>query len=66
MSRLAYSADEAAAECGVSPATIKKAIRAGSLKAKRSARNENTGEPAGKYLIFPTDLQAWLEGLDAA
>lgn len=63
--KLAYSREEAAEACGVSLTTIKQAIASGRLRAKRSGRNEN-GDPAGKYLILASDLQAWLEGMEAA
>jgi len=63
--KLSYSVAEAAEVTGVSPDTIKRAIRARHLKARRSAVDAN-GVPAGKYLIFHADLIAWLEGLEAA
>lgn len=63
--KIAYSATEAAEATGVAPDTIKRAIRAGQLKAKRTAI-DSKGVPAGKYLILHTDLIAWLDGLEAA
>lgn len=63
--RFAYTREEAAAACGVSVDTIKRAIRTGALRAKRSGRNDK-GEPAGKYLIPSQALQDWLDSLDAA
>lgn len=60
--KLAYTRAEAAEACSVSEDTIKRAIRRGTLRAKRSG--ENGG---GKYLITATALQAWLEdGLEDA
>lgn len=40
--------------------TIKRAIRAGDLRAKRS------GERGGKFLISPAALQSWFDGLEDA
>jgi excisionase family DNA binding protein len=39
--------------------TIKRAIRSGQLRAKRSGQG-------GKYLISPAALQAWFDGLEDA
>jgi hypothetical protein len=64
--KLAYTREEAATACGVSVDSIKRAINRGDLRAKRSAKHPETGEPTGKYLILAADLQAWLEGLAAA
>lgn len=64
--KLAYTRDEAAAACGVSVDSIKRAIARGHLKAKRSSVHDETGEPTGKYLILAGDLQAWLDELSAA
>lgn len=66
MTKLAYTREEAAQACGVSADTIKRAVAAGKLKAKRSGVHAETGEPTGKYLILAADLQAWLENLSAA
>lgn len=55
----------AAEACGVKERTIRDAIRAGKLRAKRSARNAK-GDGVGKYLIAPEDLKAWFEGLPDA
>ena len=69
--RLAYSRKEAAEACGVSEDTIRRAINSGALRAKRtngqSAKAASNKErPAGRYIITAKDLQAWLEGLEAA
>lgn len=63
--KLSYSVAEAAKVTGVSPDTIKRAIRADLLKAKRSTIDKH-GVPGGKYLILHGDLVAWLDGLEAA
>lgn len=60
--KLAYTRQEAAEACGVSEDTIKKAINAGALKAKRSGKTDD-GDGVGKYLITTTALNAWLEQL---
>lgn len=60
--RLALTREEAAASCGVSLNTVKRAIAAGHLRAKRSGVNDK-GDPAGKYLITPEALREWLDGL---
>lgn len=61
-SKLAYTLAEAAEACGVSEDTVKKAVRSGALKAKRSARTDD-GDGVGKYLITTAALNAWLEQL---
>lgn len=63
--RLAYTREEAALACGVSLDTIKRAINAGRLRAKRSSEDED-GNPTGKYLITPAAISEWLEGLTDA
>lgn len=70
--KLALNTDEAAIATGLSPDTIKKAIRSGALRAKRSGRLEkdttrgNAGDPAGRYLVTINALQQWLDGLEDA
>ena len=70
--KLAFNANEAAVACGVSVDTIKKAIRSGALRAKRSGRltkdsiKGDAGDPAGRYLITETDLRSWLDSLEDA
>lgn len=63
--KLAFNIDEAAAACGVSRDTIKRAINKGSLKAAKSSKDKD-GNPTGKYVITAANLQAWLDGLEAA
>lgn len=65
MSRLSYTVATAAEATGLSKAHITAAIKGGQLAARRSGVNSD-GEPAGKYVIFARDLEAWLEGLAAA
>lgn len=59
--RVALDVDEAATSCSVKPETIKRAIRSGKLRAKRSGDNGG-----GKYLILIADLEAWVQGMSAA
>lgn len=65
--KIAYTVAEAAEMVGLSPATIKRAIRAekNPLPAKRSGEDAK-GIPAGRYLILHDDLVSWVEGLRAA
>lgn len=65
MSQLAYDKRQAAEACGVSEDTIKKAVDAGHLKAKRTARKGGApdGDGVGKYLILASELSRWLESL---
>lgn len=70
--KLALNVEEAAIATGLSPDTVKKAIRSGRLRAKRSGRLEedglagNKGAPAGRYLVTIDALQAWLDGMEDA
>lgn len=63
--KLALNSEEAATATGVSVDTIKRAIRSGRLRAKRSARRDN-GDPAGRYLITLDALEEWLAGMEDA
>lgn len=56
---------EAAEATGVSPDTIRRAIRKGALKAKRSGKNKD-GDGVGKFLISRKALEDWFEGLEDA
>jgi hypothetical protein len=60
--KLSYTLEQAADETSLSADTLKKAIRKGDLKSKRSSRDEN-GDGVGKYLILGRDLQAYLDQL---
>lgn len=70
--KLALNTEEAAIATGLSPDTIKKAIRSGALRAKRSGRLEkdcgagNAGDPAGRYLVTIAALQEWLDSMEDA
>lgn len=70
--KLALNTAEAAAATGLSEDTIKRAIRGGALRAKRSGRLEKdttrgkAGDPAGRYLVMVDDLRDWLDGLEDA
>lgn len=58
--RLFLTRREAAAACGVSPATITRVKNTGALKAKKTAAR------GGRELYRIEDLQAWYEGLEDA
>jgi hypothetical protein len=62
MNPIAVSIPAAAEATGVSEKTIRAAINAGHLKAKRQSRN-GAGEGVGKYLVKVTDLETWVDGL---
>lgn len=55
--RLAYSPAEAAEKVGLSESTIKRAINAGLLRAKKNGR---------RYLITEEQLREWLSELPDA
>lgn len=63
---LTYTAATAAAATGLSPEAIKRAVRSGALRAKASGGLNDKGQPVGKYLIRPADLDAWIEQLEDA
>lgn len=52
---------EAAEACGVGKDTLRGAVAAGTLRAKRTGPNAG-----GLYLFRVADLEAWFENLDAA
>lgn len=63
-SPLAYDVNTAAEVCGVSRDTIVRAINTGALKSK--ALSITSKGKASKRVILRADLEAWLNGLDAA
>lgn len=67
--KISLNAAEAAEAVGLKEATIKAAVRAGQLRAKRSGRSKREGregDGVGNYLIAVDDLRAWFEGLPDA
>ena len=58
LEKVAYNIAEAAAACGVSEATIRRAAKSHALLGKRTG--ENGGGP---YLFSRADLEAWVDGL---
>lgn len=70
--KLAFNTEEAAQATGLSVDTIKRAIRSGALKAKRSGRlngdgpKGDKGDAAGRYVITETALRDWLDNLEDA
>lgn len=61
--KLAYSVKEAAEATGLSATHLDTAIRTGDLKARRTKKDEETGEVSGKRLILTADLEAYLNAL---
>lgn len=62
--RLGLTLREAAEVSGLSRDTLSKAIHAGDLAAKHSAKDEKgRRKTGGKTVIRPADLAAWLDGL---
>ena len=59
--KVAYNLAEAAAACGVSEQTIRRAAKKRDLLGKRTG--ENGGGP---YLFTRAELEAWVEGLEDA
>lgn len=55
----------AAAMYGVKDYTIRAAIHAGKLRAKRPSK-DSKDRPAGKYLIRVADLDTWFDALEDA
>lgn len=53
-----FTLDEAADRMRVSADTIKRAIHAQKLKARKTGPNGG-----GRYLVSATDLDAWFDGL---
>lgn len=60
---LSYSMPMTVAATGLSAKHLTEAIRRGELKARRSSKDEETGEPRGKWIILAADLQAYLDTL---
>lgn len=58
-----YGREEAARRAGVSIDTIRRAIRKGHLKAKRTGWDDEKQVATGRYLISDEDLRAWFDGL---
>lgn len=56
--RVYFTREEAAERMRVSTETIKRAIYAGTLRAKKTGANGG-----GVYIIASDDLDAWFEGL---
>lgn len=62
---LSYTLKTAAEATGLTTTTLSRAIKAGSLVAKRTSKAAD-GEPTGSYVILAADLKAWLEALVSA
>ncbi len=61
---LAYTYETAAAATGLGQSTIRRAVQAGQLKAKRSSGE--SGKRAGRVVILHDELAAWLNSLEDA
>jgi excisionase family DNA binding protein len=59
--KLFLTLDEASKSCGVSKDTLRGAVAAGKLRAKRTGPNAG-----GLYLFRVRDLEDWFDGLAAA
>jgi excisionase family DNA binding protein len=69
MSKLAYNVPEAADMLGISPEQVRRLVRAGDLKAVRSAKLEEKPSGAkrgGKLLITEASMKSWLASLEVA
>ncbi len=64
--KIAYNKAEAAALVGLSEDTIGKALRGGTLRAKRTGKRRQDGKVTGSYLISRDALLAWFEELEDA
>jgi len=60
--KLAFDIPQAADAASVPATAIRRAIKAGELKAKQQSRTQD-GDGFGKYLIRVSDLEAWLDSL---
>lgn len=64
--KLAYTVTEAVQATGLSEWTIRGAIGAGHLKARRKPYPDGKPNENGMYLILVDDLQSWLAEMPAA
>lgn len=63
---LSYSVPSAAKATGLSAQQLRDAIHKGELRARKSSRDETTGEPTGKFVVLAGDLSAYLDSLPEA
>lgn len=63
---ISYSLADAATATGLSAKSLLRAITSGHLAAKRSGGLNADDKPTGKYLIKAADLEAYIDGLEAA
>ena len=67
--KLTYSVPEAADMLGISPEQVRRLVRAGDLKAVRTAKFEEKPSGAkrgGKFLITEESMRHWLDSLEVA
>lgn len=62
MTAISYSLEGAADATGLSTSALKRAIKSGHLRAKKSATDAD-GEPTGVWVIPAASLQAYIDGL---
>jgi hypothetical protein len=62
VSPISYDLKGAAEATGLSESYLKRMVQDGELKSKRSNVDAD-GNPVGKYIIFATDLKAFVDGL---
>lgn len=62
LGRISFALDEASAATGVTVDAMTLAIRAGQLRAKRQPLPNGKPNQRGKYVVFPEELRAWLDG----
>lgn len=63
--KLTYTVADLVAATGLSRSHWNRVIKSGDLPARRTGRDAD-GEPAGSYVVFAQDVEAYLEGLAEA
>lgn len=63
MTPITYDIKSASAATGLSRSYLTRVLNSGELPGKRSSVNDKTGEPEGKWLIKPADLEAYIDSL---
>lgn len=64
--KISYTVTEAVAATGMSEWTIREAIAAGFLEARRKPYPDGTPNPKGMFLILASDLEGWVAEMPAA
>ncbi len=63
MTVISLDINAAARATGLSRSHLSRVLNSGELRGKRSSVNDKTGEPEGKWLIKPADLEAYIDSL---